>query len=916
MGKNRKNINSALAGAKSRIAAGLIVRGLALSGTFLITYFFAFWFLDSLLLFGYGQRYILNVAFFCALAAAVYLLLIRRLIRQVSDGAAALALQRAHPKLKDNIINSVQFAELLKQEASSGMSLELAEEYIRRTDRLLEGGGFLPDSPFKENGKALALFLALFLIFCFAVLPQGGSRAALMRLFFPLEEISYPGGAGKKVLAPELGEVRVKVFYPSYTKFKPTEISEGGNAVILKGSTALISGVSSLPLRAAVLKYKGRQERSLAMSVRARLYPEVKLRITEDFNFKLEAFGKNGLASLGKEWHSIRTIDDEFPRVNLIFPAQDLLVAPKAELKLVYEYGDDFGVSEAALVFVKGGKNFRVPLEHNSPAVQRRVSEYLWNVTALSLSFGETIEYWIEAADNDTETGPKRSLSKKQKLSVPPLAEYMALTKKYDPEKEKELLDGTNNLYSRNEDLLKSLEKYKRNGSYDLAKLRGDLDLLFKQMLAMQRNLLDMAQVLPSGAMPQGKASDLGLSEMGQLMQQLQEALNKGDYDAAEKLAKELSAKINELIKKMASAMKNGRNGKKAAGMDAGREAKEMLKEEQGIYEETADAEKKSTAEFLKSQDALYKKALELQTKAAEKSAALLQGIALNRNPQPALIPQAGEVQAGANNGKFLLEGKKFKEAKELIAGAASGSNKMSVVFSGSAGKLQAEIGRAAAAAAAAERAGDKAGAEKLKSGLAGLEAGFKEAGETAAGYFGIESIEKEVLSLLSGKTKMTPEELARMGGTKERQGKNRSRMKSLNDKLGEAQKGGVKLDALTDKADEALKGMGEAEDNLGGGTLKGAIAGEQEALDSLQKLSDEADKMAEEGGEGGISVVMPGQGQSGVLGTREGKVSVPQEKDYKPPKEFRQDIMDSLKEKLPEKDKDDIEEYYKRLLR
>ena len=69
MGKNRKNINSALAGAKSRIAAGLIVRGLALSGTFLITYFFAFWFLDSLLLFGYGQRYILNVAFFCALAA-------------------------------------------------------------------------------------------------------------------------------------------------------------------------------------------------------------------------------------------------------------------------------------------------------------------------------------------------------------------------------------------------------------------------------------------------------------------------------------------------------------------------------------------------------------------------------------------------------------------------------------------------------------------------------------------------------------------------------------------------------------------------------------------------------------------------------------------------------------------------------
>ncbi len=905
-----KNITAAVAGAKRRLAFGLILGGSARLFSLLASYFLVFWLLDSLLVFGYGLRYFSNLLFFFVFTAALYFFIARKLFAQASDAAAALALQKANPKLKDSLINSVQFSGMLKKDGLSGMSSELAKEYIRRADRSLAGGKFLAGSPVKANAKSLILFSGLLLIICFAVFSRSSGRTALDRLFSPLEEVNYAAGSAK-VIPPELGEVRIKIFYPAYTRLKPSDINEGGNAVVLKGSTVLISGVSSLPLKSAALKYKGKESRGIAMSVRARLYPEAKVRVLEDFDFKLEAFAKNGLAASEKEWHSIKTINDEFPRVNLIFPAQDLLVAPKAELKLVYEYGDDFGVNEAALVFVKSGKTYRVPLEHNSPAVARRVSDYVWNVTALALSFGESVEYWIEAADNDTEFGPKRSISRKQRVSVPTAEEYLAMTRTDNSEKEKELLDSAKNLYTRNEDLLKSLEKYKRNGKFDVDKLRGDLDLLFKQMTAMQRNLMDMAQMLPAGAMPKGSAAD-----MGRLMKQLQEALDKGDYDAAGNIAKELSAKINDLMKKMAAAMKSGKGGKKSAGMDAGKEAKEMLKEEQGIYEETSAADRKNTAELLKAQDEQLKKALELQRKAAEKSGALLQNISANREPQAALIPPANDVLAGAMNGTLFLERGQFKEAKENISRTAAGSSGLAGIFKENAGKLQAQMDKLLADAASAEKSKDKAGAEKIKTGLPALEKKLKESGDSVSGYSEIENMEKEVLNLLSGKTKMTPEETARMSGTKSRQGKNKSRMKSLSDKLGEAQKSGVNLESLTENADAALKGMGKAEENLGGGTLKGAMAGEAEALDALQKLSDEADKIAGEGGEGGLTVVMPGQGQSGILGSREGKVSVPREKDYKPPKEFRQDIMDSLKDKLPEKDKDDIEEYYKRLLR
>ncbi len=915
MKKTDKNIAAAVAGAKRSLSSGLILGGLAYSFSLSVFYFLAFWLLDGLLVFGYGLRYASLLLFFLILAASLYFFVVRKVLAQASDVSAALALQKDNPKLKDSIINSILFAKMLKNDRLYGMSAELAKEYICRADRALAGRKYVGGSPFKANAKALLVSSGLLLVLCFAVFSQGSGRTALIRLFSPSDEVNYEAAA-VRVTPPELGEVRIKIFFPAYTGLKPAEINDGGNAVTLKGSTLLISGVSSLPLKSAVLKYKGKELNNIAMSVRARLYPEVKVRVLEDFDFRLEALAKNGLASSEKEWHSIKTIGDEFPRVKLIFPAQDLLVAPKAELKLVYEYGDDFGVSEAALVFVKAGRTFRVPLEHNSPAVTRRASDYAWNIAALALSFGETIEYWIDVADNDTESGPKHSISGKRRISVPTAEEYLAMTRSDNSEKEKELLDSTKNLYTRNEDLLKSLEKYKRNGKFDIDKLRGDLDLLFKQMAAMQRNLLDMAQILPAGAMQKGSASDIGLSDMGCLMRQLREALDKGDYDAGEKIAKELSAKINDLLKKMAAAMKSGKSGKKSAGIEAGSEAKEMLREEQAIFEETSGAERKITSELLKAQDEKLKKALELQQKAAEKSAALMQGIAQNREPQPALILPAGEVLAGVNNGKLLLEGKKFKESKEQIAEAAAGSGKLSGMLKENAGKLQTAVSKALAGAAEAEKAKDMAGAEKIRAGLPALEAKLKEAVSAASGYAEVESLEKEVLSLLSGKTKMTPEETARMAGTKARQAKNISRMQSLSDKLGEAQKSGVNLESLTDQADAALKGMGEAEENLGGGTLKGALAGEQEALEALTKLSDEAGKMAGEGGEGGITVVMPGQGQSGILGTREGKVSVPREKDYKPPKEFRQDIMDSLKDKLPEKDKEDIEEYYKRLLR
>ena len=54
--------------------------------------------------------------------------------------------------------------------------------------------------------------------------------------------------------------------------------------------------------------------------------------------------------------------------------------------------------------------------------------------------------------------------------------------------------------------------------------------------------------------------------------------------------------------------------------------------------------------------------------------------------------------------------------------------------------------------------------------------------------------------------------------------------------------------------------------------------------------------------------------GQTGSRGTASGKVRLPKAEDYKPPKEFREELLRSLKEKYPDIYEDIIHKYFKRL--
>ena len=123
----------------------------------------------------------------------------------------------------------------------------------------------------------------------------------------------------------------------------------------------------------------------------------------------------------------------------------------------------------------------------------------------------------------------------------------------------------------------------------------------------------------------------------------------------------------------------------------------------------------------------------------------------------------------------------------------------------------------------------------------------------------------------------------------------------------------------------QAQEGMGRAEQRLGQGEPRGAQAGEQQALEQLQKFADAMQQMAKQaGGKGQSGPRMPmpwgepggeqGENDSGDMDTQ--KVEIPDAEAGRGPQEFRKELLDAMKQKAPEKYQERVKQYYEELVK
>ncbi|MBL9039519.1 MAG: DUF4175 domain-containing protein, partial [Archangium sp.] len=126
---------------------------------------------------------------------------------------------------------------------------------------------------------------------------------------------------------------------------------------------------------------------------------------------------------------------DTAPQVRISAPLDELELDPEARAVTVkYDAVDDFGLSALALVYrADGHQEQRVPLKPDEGRATR--GQYAWSLSALSLRPGATVQYFIEATDNDAVKGPKKAVSRTQRLTL-----YSAAAHRRDALKKAEAL--------------------------------------------------------------------------------------------------------------------------------------------------------------------------------------------------------------------------------------------------------------------------------------------------------------------------------------------------------------------------------------------------------------------------------------------------------------------------------------------
>jgi soluble cytochrome b562 len=467
--------------------------------------------------------------------------------------------------------------------------------------------------------------------------------------------------------------------------------------------------------------------------------------------------------------------------------------------------------------------------------------------------------------------------------------------------KAQELASTAQDLARSQERLMDSLEKL-QSGDKNLDSIMKQLSELAQQLAALQQGLSQFAQQMPEDFMNMESMRGLGFNEMFSALDEIRKKLMQGDIEGAQQLAREL---FNQMASMVAS-LQNAQRSAMASSMgrmqgEMGRSANELqeiAREQQEILMGTEGINKSALSE----RDSALKEKLDRFLEKAKTELGQLTELFPDREGPDE--PGAAEKLDDATMNQ-LLKNLIAKLLNRDFPGYGEGDELA---------KKELAKKRAPSQESKARRAENSL--KSLKTELDGL------MGEPS---LALKDSDKKDLRDLS-----------------HRQGVLHDRTRELHEKLESLFQLFPSLDPkIIQNIGEAGTSMGNAKDRLGKLDSRGAVPPERDALDRLsqsqQQMQSAMQQLAQRGQLGnmpvtrlfrqgrflpsGMLVPLPGMPQfpefdvqGGLSGLDTEKFRLPGKEDYKAPRSFREEILESLKQGVPRQLKEQIERYFKNL--
>jgi len=445
-------------------------------------------------------------------------------------------------------------------------------------------------------------------------------------------------------------------------------------------------------------------------------------------------------------------------------------------------------------------------------------------------------------------------------------------------------MSGTSSDIEENLNNMKAMPDAKK-----MKELQKAMDKLSELTGKLAEKISQMPKETPDEFANNENIKKIDLAEMRLTADEMKWTLEAGNIDKAIELAKKLSQQISDMLNSVENAAQSVSGTKNA-------ELEEKLNKSLSQLNEIIESQKNIIADTKKTDAQRLEKILTLQKELVKKLAELQK-----------------QAISELKNSKMMLE-KSTAPPVNIYNSYVSPEIKMNTV-------LQEFI---------TEKI-DKS-RQLLTDILNELDIIYKNIGikKSAESVLKSRATEQEILSQL---TNFSPEKTAIFNkedfeGHKklsETQKSNQQKTDELKQKLSELsdKTASIPSDAVGNISSSA-KSMATASSELSNSNILSAMDSEKKALDDLLNGKDAMDKassqmkqMSGAGGTMGTSgqIRMSGNGGGGYTGFRTGFVKIPSKDDYKPPKEFREEIIKSLRQKYPQKYETIIKDYFKRLI-
>jgi archaellum component FlaC len=372
-----------------------------------------------------------------------------------SEEAAARTVARLEPALRSDLVSAVELSRARPDiQASERYSVALLDAHVERTAsraRTLDVARAIPDHWARYGG----LFLLGVVVLHGVVLVAGGARFA--RAYGRVLS-GDPRGAQAAVVDPITGDIELTFQYPVYMRREPRTLSgTGGEIRAPKGTEVTLRTRADRDVKAAelVIEYDVAPESAPPPSAGpgpaeaarpgvppdpagASAAPAVKryalavanardlsgrLVVEEGGSYRFRFLdGKKAVAE-GPPI-PIALEQDLLPEARITRPDREVEVDAGAVVGVDWQAEDDYGLSEVTLVVKPPEGEERRRVLRKLDGARRDGGTVDLDVGAEKLGEGDRLLYWIEVADTDVVSGPKKGVSETHTVKVYSEAEH------------------------------------------------------------------------------------------------------------------------------------------------------------------------------------------------------------------------------------------------------------------------------------------------------------------------------------------------------------------------------------------------------------------------------------------------------------------------------------------------------------